>query len=72
MGAKLLPGRENKKIKLNTIANRLVKYSRCLVGLNECSGVLEALRGYLGVLKQNISVQNVQHLSGGSDNFGPS
>ena len=34
---------------------------RVSVGIDECSGVLEVLRGYLGVLKQNIGVQNIHN-----------
>ena len=42
------------------------------VGLDECPGVLEELRGYLGQFKQNIWVQTFQNRSGGSEVSGAS
>ena len=38
-----------------------------MVGIDECSGVQQVLRGCLGVLKQNIEVKNIHNGYGGSE-----
>ena len=45
---------------------------RVSVGLDECSGVLEALRGNLDVLRRKIGVQNIDYWCGGLEVSGAS